>query len=109
MTTKTVRTRKTAERVRMGGQDYVLLPASEYPRVRGTGRKVVFDAIEVVSWSIGRDLRRLRRKAGLSQAEVAARAKIRAETLSRLENGRGNPTVATLRRILQALGATENS
>ncbi len=109
MTIKTVRTRKTAERVRVGGRDYVLLPASEYPRVRGTGRKVVFDALELVSWSIGRDLRRLRRKAGLSQAEVAARAKIRVETLSRLENGHGNPSVKTVQKILWAVGAPEDS
>jgi DNA-binding phage protein len=35
---------------------------------------------------------------------VAARAKIRVETLSRLENGHGNPTLATVRSILRALG-----
>jgi transcriptional regulator with XRE-family HTH domain len=39
----------------------------------------------------------------MTQAETAARAGIRLETLSRLENGRANPTVATLRAILRAL------
>jgi transcriptional regulator with XRE-family HTH domain len=40
----------------------------------------------------------------LTQAEVAVRAGIRLETISRLENGHGNPTMATVRRILKALG-----
>jgi len=61
------------------------------------------DALEYSMRSIGRDLIRKRRSAGLTQATVARRAGIRAETLSRLENGHGNPTVATIRRILEAL------
>ena len=107
MTTRTLRSR-TRKRVHVAGEDYVLMPASAYPRLRGTGRKVVFDALEIVNWSIGRDLRHMRRKAGLSQAEVARRAKMRPETLSRLENGHGNPTVRTLRRVLRALGVRGN-
>ena len=106
MTTRTLRS-KTRKPVRVAGEDYVLVPASEYPRLRGTGRKVVFDALEIVSWSIGRDLRRMRHKVGLSQVEVARRAKMRPETLSRLEKGHGNPTVRTVRRVLKALGVRE--
>lgn len=62
------------------------------------------DAIDFARQSIGRDLRRKREKLGQSQAEVAAKSGIRLETLSRLENGHGNPTVDTVRRILKALG-----
>ena len=39
----------------------------------------------------------------MTQAQVARRAGIRVETLSRLENGRGNPTLATVRMVLRAV------
>lgn len=110
MTTKVTRSTKTAGRVRRAGREYVVLPRSEYHRRRHyKGTQYVVDALDFVNWSIGKDLRRLRRKAGLTQAEAAARAKIRVETLSRLENGHGNPTVATVRKILRALGVPEDS
>ena len=66
------------------------------------GRRAL--AVEFGRLSIGRDLTAKRAATGLSQADVAARARIRVETLSRLENGHGNPTVATVRKILRALG-----
>lgn len=72
------------------------------PKVRVAGQWYV-DAVAYATVSIAKGLRRLRRQAGLTQAEVARRAGIRAETLSRLENGRGNPTVATVRKIVRAI------
>lgn len=104
MTTRASSRRRYGDRVRVAGEEYVLLPAAEYPRLKGTGRRVVFDAVEILNWLSGRDLRRDRKAAGLTQAEVARRAHIRPETLSRLENGRGNPTVRTVARILRAIG-----
>ncbi len=95
---------KPKRSVRIGEKDFVLVPAEEYRRLQrlAGGRRI--DAVRFANESIGRDLARLRREAGLSQTEVASRAGIRAETLSRLENGQANPTVATVRRILRALG-----
>jgi len=81
-----------------------LVPASEYQRLRRLAAGGMQDAVEFGRQSIGRDLAAKRLAAKLSQAEVAARARIRVETLSRLENGRGNPTVGTVRKILRALG-----
>ena len=72
------------------------------PKVRVAGRWYA-DAVAYATVSIARGLRRLRRRAGLTQAEVARRAGIRAETLSRLENGRGNPTVATVSKVVRAI------
>ena len=103
MKTRATRKLRYGDQVHMGGAEYILLPASAYPRLRGTGRKVVFDAFEMLHWFSGRDLRRDREAAGLTQAEVARRAGIRAETLSRLEHGRGNPTVGTVRKIVRAI------
>lgn len=61
------------------------------------------DAIEFMRASIGRKLRTMREERFLSQSEVALRAHMRPEVLSRLESGKGNPTVATIRRIVRAL------
>ncbi|MEE9244672.1 MAG: helix-turn-helix transcriptional regulator [Gemmatimonadota bacterium] len=84
----------------------MLVPAEEYRRLRRLAGREAVDAVRFANESIERDPAQLRRVAGLSQAEVASRAGIRAETLSRLENGQGNPTVATVRRILRGLGRT---
>jgi len=49
-------------------------------------------------------LRELREAAGLSLADVAGRTGMDKGYVSRLETGRGNPTVGTLARYAQALG-----
>jgi transcriptional regulator with XRE-family HTH domain len=58
---------------------------------------------------IGRKIRRLRQSKGVSARELAARANVTAAYLSRLENGRLSPTVATLSRIVAAMGETITS
>lgn len=45
-----------------------------------------------------------RMEEGLTQAELAERCGMRAANLCRLENGNGNPSVATLDRIARGLG-----
>jgi transcriptional regulator with XRE-family HTH domain len=54
---------------------------------------------------IGAALRILRTQAGLTQAEVSARAEIDAPYLSRVEGGWRDIRWSTLRRLLTALGA----
>jgi transcriptional regulator with XRE-family HTH domain len=49
-------------------------------------------------------LRRLRRRAALSQRELAERAGITQETVSRLEHGHHAARGSTLRRLAKALG-----
>ena len=49
-------------------------------------------------------LRRLRREAALSQAELAERAGTTQETISRLERGHHAARGSTLRRLAAALG-----
>lgn len=101
-------TTKARRRVGPVASRLIFLPRSEYPHLRRHDKRAryVVDAIEYITWSIGRDLRRQREAAGLSQAEVARRAGIRPETLSRLERGRGNPTVATVSRVVRAIQRT---
>jgi transcriptional regulator with XRE-family HTH domain len=50
-------------------------------------------------------LRDARRRAGLSQAALAARAGTSQATISAYESGRKTPSVATLSRLLQAMGS----
>ena len=53
---------------------------------------------------LGEELRHARDEAGLSQEEVAARAKIDRSYLSQLENGRKSPTLELLMRVCKAIG-----
>jgi transcriptional regulator with XRE-family HTH domain len=55
------------------------------------------------SRAVGRNVRRLREGAGLSLAGLARRSGIAKATLSSLETGAGNPTIATLDSLAAAL------
>lgn len=53
---------------------------------------------------VARNVRLLREQRGLSLAELARQAQLAKQTLSKLEQGTGNPTVDTLFSIATALG-----
>ena len=53
----------------------------------------------------GASLRSARRRAGLTQAELAARAGTSQATISAYEHGRKAPSIETLGRLLAAVGA----
>jgi transcriptional regulator with XRE-family HTH domain len=53
--------------------------------------------------AIGRQLRAQRTAAGRTVASVAADAGLSVPYIANLENGRGNPTTAALRRLAEAL------
>jgi DNA-binding XRE family transcriptional regulator len=90
------------QELQLGDRTFVVVAKEDFERLaRRAGSSAPPPAAEE---SFGPDLRRRRRLAGLTQAEVATRAGIRQETLSRLENGRGNPTLRTVRAILRSLG-----
>ena len=55
---------------------------------------------------VGPRLRQLREQKGLSARQVAELAGLTPAYLSRLENGRVSPTVATLARLVAAMGET---
>lgn len=53
---------------------------------------------------LGDELRKARLKAGLTQEQVAARARISREYVSQLERNRQSPTVDMLLRVCRILG-----
>jgi DNA-binding XRE family transcriptional regulator len=58
---------------------------------------------------LAQKLVRRRRAAGLSQAELARRAGVRPETLNRIERGRTTPDFATIRKLVIAMNAAEQT
>jgi transcriptional regulator with XRE-family HTH domain len=56
--------------------------------------------------AVGRAARILRHEAGLSQEEVARRGNVSLTHVTRLENGRSNPTYKILERITVGLGVS---
>ena len=60
-------------------------------------------AIEFIKKSVGSEIRYRRKKAGLTQADLAIEAKVRVETISRIELEKENPTIDTLVRVIRAL------
>ncbi|HVT91091.1 MAG TPA: helix-turn-helix transcriptional regulator [Tepidisphaeraceae bacterium] len=98
----------------IAGKDFVVIERGEYDRLIAADVGVADSELpalpqpdskgNVPAVEYGRKLlaRRLvlaRRRAGITQAELARRAKIRVETLNRLEKGRHNPDEATFNKI----------
>jgi DNA-binding XRE family transcriptional regulator len=61
-----------------------------------------YPAREYMLASIARSIIRHRRRAGLTQVELARRAGIRPETLNRIEQGKHSPNVSTVEKIERA-------
>jgi transcriptional regulator with XRE-family HTH domain len=55
---------------------------------------------------VGRNVRRIRQKKGLTQEEFAEISGFSQQYLSSLENGRRNPTVVTIYELATALGVS---
>lgn len=75
-----------------------LLPAWPEPDANGN-----YPALESARVSIARSLIQDRRKAGLSQAQLAKLAGVRQETISRIESAKVSVTPATMAKIDRAL------
>ena len=58
---------------------------------------------------LGRELRRCRRTADLTQEELAARAKVDRTYISDIENDKVSPTIDMLERLCTALGVRVSS
>lgn len=65
--------------------------------------KAEWDA-QAIEREIMRQIVEARMEEGITQQELAKRCDMKPSNLSRLENGNGNPSVATLARIARGLG-----
>jgi DNA-binding XRE family transcriptional regulator len=78
---------------------YGLCRLAEEPRRISTSRSATLP-------ELGRNLRRVRTAAGLTQTALAKRSGINRSYLSDLEAGQRNPTAVTLQRLAKVLGVT---
>lgn len=96
------------------GKKFVLIPASEYRRL--TRRQApalaslpplspdgTYPAARAMRAVMAHRIVAARNAVGLSQAALARKARIRVETLNRLEKGRHTPDLATMAKINKAL------
>ena len=105
-----------ARRVTVKGMPMVMMDEATYeallrkaelwepdlPKPDASGNYPALEALAVLQ---ARDILRGRRKLGLSQAELARRAGIRAEILNRIEHGKNKPSVPTIAKIDRAVKA----
>jgi DNA-binding XRE family transcriptional regulator len=102
--------------VTLSGQRFVILPEADYrelveetwePPLPAPDAHGNYPAAEAARVRLARKIIRRRRAAGLTQADLAKRAGVRVETLSRLEHAEHSPNVATVDRIVRSLEQAE--
>ena len=60
------------------------------------------------SAKLGSNLKRIRTKKGISQGDIGRELKVSRGFVSTIENGKTNPTLATISKIAKALGVSTN-
>lgn len=76
-------------------------------RLNGGSRVATKDtSTEADHRTVGEKIRQMRERKGMSAKTLAGLAEVSAAYLSRLENAKVSPTVATLSRVVQAMGET---
>lgn len=61
---------------------------------------------EPIEELLGRRVREMRKTAGLTQAELAERAGLAFETISRVERGRAKPSIGLVAQLARAFGVS---
>lgn len=60
------------------------------------------------SEKLGNNLKRLRTKKGITQGDIARSLGVSRGFVSNIENGKTNPTLATIARLANAIGVTSD-
>ena len=110
--------------IELAGKRFVLIPEAEYDQLRQRASIIGdvdlpefpaklhsgnYPAVKALRVGLARKLIHRRWSVGLSQAEVARRARIRPETLNRIEKARVTADTATVARISSVLDKAERS
>jgi DNA-binding XRE family transcriptional regulator len=102
-----IRTLKANQSQRAKPGNKLLTEAMRLPALPSPDADGNYAALEALDVIVARQIIRRRRAAGWTQAELARRAGVRPETLSRLETGKHAPNVATVDKLDQALRAAQ--
>ena len=109
----------TVKFLQLAGKRWAIMPEKDYKRLAAEAGVTPegpalpkpdahgnFPAVEYARVSLARKIVKARRRAGLSQAELARRAGIRPETLNRIEKARTSPDTSTIAKISLILDST---
>ena len=67
---------------------------------------MAISALNIVKNNLGRNVKELRLSSNMSQTDLAVKAKVRQPLISKMESGKGNPTLDSIVKIARALGVT---
>ncbi len=62
--------------------------------------------MEKISAKLGQNMKRIRAKKKMSQGDIARALEVDRGYISNIENGKKNPTLATLQKLADALGVS---
>lgn len=65
--------------------------------------KQAYEELEV-EYAIMNEMLKLRGEAGMSQSQLSQKTGITQPDISKLENGKANPSIATLKKVARAFG-----
>ena len=106
----------TIQTLTLKGQRFVVIPETQYRKLLGENQEPAlpepdaegnYPAVASARIVLVRQIIRRRRAAGLTQCDLAKRAGIRVETLSRLEHGKHSPNIATVDKLVRVLKRVE--
>lgn len=111
--------RRDPKTVTRNGKRYVLVPEAEYraltdqvlgdaePKLPAADASGHYPAVETVRVILAGKIIGRRKALGLTQVDLARRAGVRVETLSRLEHAKHSPSIRTVDKIDRALTQAE--
>ena len=62
--------------------------------------------MDKISEQLGKNMKRIRAKKGMSQGDIARALVVDRGYISNIENGKKNPTIATIQKLANALGVS---
>ena len=62
--------------------------------------------MDKISKQLGKNIKRIRAKKNMSQGDIARALEVDRGYISNIENGKKNPTIATIQKLANALGVS---